>query len=204
MRIFTAGRLNRELSLLEMMLVLIVVFIFMIIFVYRLDKLVTYVEYVSFQTTLNNLRQGMSNVLIEKVMNRDYSGIAQLENINPFIAAAGAPLSHKQVNRISQGGNSAQRNTPIERYLGELSAPDISSLPLGHWYFDLATGELVYLVENPGELVTDLSGMPRIRFRPGLRYEDDNGDGRYTPKEKISGFYLAPLDQVSWYGRIIQ
>jgi len=201
MRIFTVGTVDRELSRLEMLLALILIGILMVIFINRLERLAAYAEYVSFQTTLNNLRQGMSNVLIERLMERDYPGIARLEGINPFVAATGAPFSPEQVSRISQGESPAQTNTPVKGYLGELYAPDITSLPPAHWYFDLIADELVYLVENAGELDTELSGVPRIRFRSGLRYEDDDGDGRYTPNEKVSGFYLTPLDRVTWYGK---
>jgi len=57
---------------------------------------------------------------------------------------------------------------PPENYLGELYSPDMNSLPRSSWYFDRASGELVYL-PNRRRYLSAGDGPPNmVRFRVAL------------------------------------
>lgn len=67
------------------------------------------------------------------------------------------------------GGNPVSfLERPPEGYVGELYAPDSKTLPPMAWYFDRATGDLVYLPARRRYL-SSLAGPPEaIRFRVAL------------------------------------
>ena len=75
-----------------------------------------------------------------------------------------------------------------ENYLGELYMPDEKTLPRASWYFDRATGELVY-VPNRRRYLSTAAGPPEaIRFRVGVTAPEDKPSG---PRELRRPFIVA-------------
>ena len=57
-------------------------------------------------------------------------------------------------------------------YLGEKKSPGLEDIPARHWYFDTATGRLVYRMSQPDSIARDA-----LEFEVRVAYEDSNDSG---------------------------
>ncbi len=84
-------------------------------------------------------------------------------------------------------------------YIGELFRPELDSLKKGSWYFDLELKKLVYIVINAERFFTELEGKKRIIFSVVFDYEDVNGDGVFEEKIDIfNRLFLQADNQYEW------
>ncbi len=81
-----------------------------------------------------------------------------------------------------------------ENYLGELYAPEIGALERGSWYFDRASGELVYLPRRRRYLSADPGPPDVLRFRVVL------SEARATPDEppSLRQPFILPTAPFRW------
>lgn len=85
------------------------------------------------------------------------------------------------------------------RYAGELNAPAPEAIDGRTWYFDTATGELVYRVDSEEYFLTPLPGPARVRFRIEMSYSDLNRNGQFDRKiDIVKGIALRQLDSFRW------
>ena len=86
-------------------------------------------------------------------------------------------------------------------YFGETDSDAPDEVPPGNWYFYRPDGDLIYRVRQTRYLRTDLAGPPRIRFRVDIRFQDNNGNGRYDPdSDGFEGLSFHALDHYEWLG----
>ena len=84
-------------------------------------------------------------------------------------------------------------------YIGELFRPELDSLKKGSWYFDLELKKLVYIVINAERFFTELEGEKRIIFSIVFDYEDVNSDGVFEEKIDIfNRLFLQADNQYEW------
>lgn len=84
-------------------------------------------------------------------------------------------------------------------YIGELESTNPEDIEKGKWYFDKTEGMLVYRVNNSEFFHSELSGIPRIRFRFHVDYEDINLNGIYDPdQDKFRSIMLKSPDNYEW------
>ena len=76
-----------------------------------------------------------------------------------------------------------------DNYLGEVDGVPPENLPPGHWYFDLASRELVYLVRYDQYFRTELPGPPRLVFQVELDYNE---------REELAGVRLRRVNEYVW------
>jgi hypothetical protein len=81
---------------------------------------------------------------------------------------------------------------PPENYLGELAAADPSRLPTRSWYFDRATGELVYLPAR----TRYLDAPSGLRFRVTLT-EPAARPGQ-APLDELAQPFIRPVGAYRW------
>ena len=101
---------------------------------------------------------------------------------NALMMEAATRIARGQVVRL---GELAETNPmrfmlePPGNYLGELRAPTLELLPRRSWHFDTDSRRLVYRAGRALETVTGSAAISE--YRVSLRFEDRDGDDRFTP-----------------------
>lgn len=197
MRYYSISKLSRELSRFEMIIVIIMIVILMIVFAQKLDMIASRAEQLRFIYTTSALRQGMSNVLIKYIVERDAKLIAELNTKSPY------RLALTGTYKINEDDYSVEADEIEHGYLGEFVEPPINQLPGGKWYFNQTSGYLVYLVDNTDYFNTNLEGRPRIRVSVSLQFVDRDGDNKYTKNDSVSGINVRVLDNPVWHDQAV-
>jgi general secretion pathway protein G len=135
-------------------------------------------------------------VALERLLR--YQEMGERAAVQQNVAAINTALNMKFAAYIVRGRPAAIENEvgknpvgllsrPPENYLGELYSPDIKSLPRSSWYFDRASGELVYL-PNRRRYLSGGDGPPNIlRFRVALtEVRNQPGEPRELPQPFIA------------------
>lgn len=152
-------------SLLELVLVIILVVALYALAIDRILPLRGDAEAAAVATTVGTLRSAMGMEVAARIVHRGLDEIASLAGANPMRLLAETP----------------------DNYLGEIDGVQPAQLPAGHWYFDRATGELVYLVRYAEYFRTDLPGVPRMVFKVELVYNERN-ELAGVRLERVNGF----------------
>ena len=158
---------QRGFSLLEMVIAITLV---VLLYVTMLEKLLPLrgdAEAANVATVVGTLRSAIGLEVAALLVDGDLSAIAGLKDRNPMTLLAEIP----------------------ENYLGEVAGVDPKNLPVGHWYFDSASRELVYLVQFDDYFRTELPGPPRMVFRVELVYND---------RDSLAGVRLHRVNTFVW------
>lgn len=164
-------------TLLELVVVIILVALLITIAIGRLMAMQADAERVTTETIVGTLRSALGIRVAEAIVRQDLNRLSGLEGSNPMDQLAEVPAS----------------------YLGAFDHPDPARLENGHWYFDKAAGELVYLVRNKAYFSGGSANPPRVRFAVRLVYSDRNRNGRFDARvDSVEGLRLAPLEPYAW------
>jgi hypothetical protein len=86
-----------------------------------------------------------------------------------------------------------------DSYAGEFFGAEPGLFEPGTWYFDTRDRALVYVVRFPQQLVTPLSGPPRLRLAVEPDYDDVDRNGRFDPgRDPVRGLKLVALEAFYW------
>jgi hypothetical protein len=154
-------------SLLELVLVIILVVVLYVVAVDRILPLRGDAEAAAVATVAGSLRSALGMEVADRIVKQGAGSVAGLDGANPMRYLAERP----------------------ENYLGEVSGVDPANLPVGNWYFDLETRELVYLVRYGEYFRTDLPGPPRLAFRTELVYNE---------RDELAGVQLKRINTFVW------
>ena len=167
----------RGFTLVELVVVIVLVGLLTTFAARRLLPLREEAERAAMTQVLGGLRAALTGELLALVTQGRDEEIAALAEANPMALLLEAPAN----------------------YLGELHAPDPASIPLGHWWWDSATRQLVYRVRHDRRFETALATPARARFRVALEFEDRDGDGRFDAgHERVGGARLRPVEPYAW------
>jgi hypothetical protein len=148
----------------------LVVILVVILYALAIDRLLPLrgeAEAASAASVAGALRSALGMEVAGRVLRDGGNSVRHLEGSNPMRLLAEAP----------------------DNYLGEVDGMRPEQLPPGHWYFDRATGELVYLVRHAQYFRTDLPGPPRLVFRTELVYNE---------RDELAGARLARVNTFVW------
>jgi prepilin-type N-terminal cleavage/methylation domain-containing protein len=154
-------------TMLEMLVAITLV---VLLYVTMLDRLLPMrgdAEAANVVTVVGGLRSALGLAVADRLVNGEVDGIADLAGANPMRLLSEQP----------------------ENYLGEVSGVAPENLPTGHWYFDGASGELVYLVRYGDYFRTELEGVPRMVFRVEIVHND---------RGEIGGVRLHRVNAFVW------
>lgn len=85
-------------------------------------------------------------------------------------------------------------------YLGEYFDPGPEDTAPGHWYFDLKTRHLVYVVQRGEHFIPGPDGRKWVRFRAKVVYNEPRGGMRPGLQAKeIGGVRLEAVEKYSWF-----
>lgn len=198
-----AGRWSdRNLTRLELVISLLLIGIF--IGTFSNHGLVTFarVERIMLNTTVVNIRTALRHRVQFARIAKDSDFHVNLTELNPM----------EDMQAIRLPANSADGEQSIDpigtvysvvdtpsNYIGELDHPVLDSLKKGAWYFDRTEKILVYLVRNSEYFVSDLAGVPRIRFKVIVNYDDLDDNSEYNPRtDRFLSVEFEDLDRYEW------
>ncbi len=160
-------RFQSGFTLLEMTLVVILVVVLYVIAMDRIMPLRGDAEAAATATIAGAARSAIGLEVAARILDSGLESVARLEGVNPMRLLSEAP----------------------DNYLGEMSGVDPANLPPGHWYFDLESRELVYLVRFDQYFRTEMPGPPRLVFRTELVYNE---------RDELAGVRLARVNAFVW------
>ena len=151
-------------------------------------------------STVISINSGLYYRAALAVMRRDYRELKFMEEMNPMEdlkPIAKIENLHGSVNGIPiamMGTNSKQAN-----YGGEINAYTIDSMKKGNWYFHQGKRQLIYVISNSELFTSETKGLPMIRFKIVIDYEDKNTNGLYEPEiDEFRTMKLRSLDHYQW------
>lgn len=133
-------------------------------------------EAVAMAGVLGGLRSALGTALAVRIVKAPQT-IESLDGCNPFLLLARRP----------------------KNYAGTVDVSDPAQLKRGRWYYDTASGDVIYRVRSEQWFKSALSGPARARFRVVLEYTDRDGDHHFTfGVDTLDGIDLESLDDYSW------
>jgi hypothetical protein len=167
-------------QILDLALLIIFISILVVVFIDRVLPLRIDAERVHIESTVGALRSALGIHIAATVVKQGSSGFNQLENQNPFSLIDPATLP--------------------SNYLGELEDPDPNTLGQGVWYFNTATGRLVYIVNFSDHVSTELTEPKRLQFAFKLDYEDMDNNGKFNPGvDNLTALQFKSLTPYDWH-----
>ena len=160
-------RAQRGFTLLEMLVAITLV---IVLYVTMLDRLLPMrgdAEAANVATVAGALRSALGLEVADRLVRGNLEAVAELDGANPMRFLAEQP----------------------ENYLGEVNGVDPANLPPGNWYFDGASGELVYLVRYTDYFRTELPDPARMIFRVRLVHNE---------RDELAGVRLERVNAFVW------
>lgn len=163
-------------TLLELVVVIIVISILGLFAIDRVWSLRIAAEQATVTQIVGNIRSALGLEVARLALEGKMSAVAKLNKTNPIPLLAQAP----------------------NNYRGVLGDGDHITEP-GIWYFDKKQKALIYNVIYKENFKTTLKGLPRIRHRIKLVYNDRNNNKRFDLRyDSIGGLDLFPIEKFSW------
>ena len=163
-------------TLLELIVVIIIISILGLFAIDRVFAIRSVAEQSSVKQLVGTNKSALGLKVSQLALEGNMLAVAQLDKSNPL-------------NLLSQ--------TP-SNYIGEKDNAK-SIIEPGVWYFNNKENILVYNVRYNEGFKTKLTGLPRIRYRIKLVYNDRNSNKRFdTRYDSIAGLDLIPLEKFSW------
>lgn len=196
--------IDRNLSRLEQVVSMMLVALFIGWFGHHALVVFAEAERAMLKATVTNINTALRHQALTAVMQKDRDFYADLEAMNPMVdlqprgelTSATLQTDLGELDLISYSYGILY--TPAN-YLGEYDAGGPETSEGGHWYYDKANKELVYLVRNTEYFVSEGDNQDRIRFKVIVNYADDNVDGEYSPSvDKFYTVRFMPLNAYSW------
>lgn len=164
-------RRQQGFSLLELAVVSVVLSVLLAVFLERLTFYQEAAERARFEATLRIFKTALQIRLANLILERRENEAKLLEDENPTHWLSEKPTDY--------AGNYPER-------------PEV-----GAWYFDVATRELVYVVNSGRGLVAASRNDPKqLRFRVKITYQPVSVSGRNI--QGIGGVSLIPTDAYQW------
>ncbi len=163
-------------TLLELILVIVIISILGLFAIDRMFALRIAAEQAAVKQLVGNIKSALGLEVAKLALAGKMSAVAKLNNTNPLLL-----LSQTPENYISEKDDGNHIITP------------------GIWYFDKKQKTLVYNVIYTDNFKTTLKGVPRIRYRVKLVYNDRNKNKRFDVHyDSIAGLDLFTLENFSW------
>jgi len=167
---------QRGFTILELVVVIIIISILGLFAIDRVFALRIAAEQAAVKQLVGTLKSALGLEVARLALSGNMAGVAKLDKSNPMQLLSQAP----------------------NNYLGEKDKSDIIN-NTGVWYFDEKQKALVYNVTYKEYFKTSLEGVPRIRYRVKLVYDDQNKNKRFDARyDSIAGLDLFPIEKYSW------
>jgi len=191
--------LDRNLSRLEMIVSVTIIMLFIGAFMQHMLIVFARAERSMVNRTVTNINTALKYRAVFDLMRSDYRDLAIMENTNPMaVTETVQPHNDSTPRRVQPKSGAAGFSRPAN-YIGEFASPDPAAEPKGVWYYDTGKRQLVYIVRNTEFFSSDLTGVPRLRFRVKIDYIDSDGNGKFDPPaDKYRSVQLQSMDRYEW------
>lgn len=171
---------QRGFTLLELVVVIIIISILGLFAIDRVLAIRIAAEQSAIKQLVGTIKSALGLKVSQLALEGNMLAVAQLDKSNPLDL-----LSQTPSNYIGEKDNSKSIAEP------------------GVWYFNNEHKTLIYNVRYNEGFKTKLSGLPRIRYKIKLVYNDRNNNKRFdTHYDSIAGLNLIPLEKFSWNVKI--
>jgi len=200
---YLAGRwADRQLSRLELVIVVIVFSLILFVFVQYMLKIFAVAERSLMLNSITNMNTAIQYRAAAYALTGNYAALEAMQGMNPFGMISITPDVYDPdtagtISQVMLSGMVTMRAPG--NYVGELDNPDPADIAGGNWYFDMSDRTLVYRVNNTEYFKGNLPGAPRAVFRVEIEYEDRNANGQFEPEtDKFIGARLQAMHQFGW------
>ena len=163
-------------TLLELVVVIVVISILGLFAIDRILVLRLAAEQASVKQLVGTIKSALGLEVARLALDGNLSAVAKLNNTNPILLLSQSPSN----------------------YIGEKDDGNHIIEP-GVWYFDNKQNMLIYNVIYKENFKSSLQGIPRIRHRIKLIYNDKNRNKRFDLRtDTIGGLDFVPLESFSW------
>ncbi len=194
--------LFRNLSRLELVAAWIVILVLIGVFARYMFVVFARAEQTMIERSVTNINTALKYTAGLAGMQGKYGIIKQLAEGNPML------LGSRYESELPFGELPVQDEPHLSLppalsvpsgYGGTVTGSELDGLERGRWYYDEAEGLLIYLVRNTEFFVSELEGVPRIRYEVRLDYTDRNGNGEYDPgMDDYHSIRLESRDVFRW------
>ena len=201
---YLAGRWpDRQLSRLELAVVVIVLSLILLLSIQQMLKLFARAESSMLATSVMNINTALQYRAAWYRLNADYAALEAMQGMNPFDLGAADPAGW--LKQASGKGASRQMLTGLvdirlpANYHGALDNTDPEEVAGGDWYFDRRTDRLVYRVNNTEYFAGDFPGPARVEFTVDIDYNDRNENNRFEPGiDEYHNIRLRAFNNYTW------
>lgn len=163
-------------TLLELVLVIVIISILGLFAIDRMFALRIAAEQAAVKQLVGTIKSALGLEVAKLALAGKMSAVAKLNNTNPLLLLSQTP----------------------NNYIGEKDDDNHIITP-GIWYFNKKHKALIYNVTYTENFKTSLKGVPRIRHRIKLVYNDRNKNKRFDVRyDSIAGLDLFPVEKFSW------
>ncbi len=167
---------QRGFTLLELVVVIIIISILGLFAIDRIFAIRIAAEQASVKQLVGTIKSALGLQVAQLALEGNMVAVSKLDKSNPLLL-----LSQTPANYIGEKDNSNNIIKP------------------GVWYFNKKQNALIYNVRYSEGFETKLKGLPRIRYRIKLVYNDRNKNKRFDVRyDSIAGLDLFPLEKFSW------
>ena len=167
---------QRGFTLLELVIVIIIISILGIFAIERMLAIRAAAEQAAVKQLVGTIKSALGLKVAELVLDGKMLDVSKLNNSNPLLL-----LSQKPANYIGEKNSGAEIADP------------------GVWYFNKKLNALIYNVRYSEGFNSKLTGLPRIRHRIKLIYNDRNKNKRFDVRyDSIAGLDLVPIEKYNW------
>jgi len=183
---YLAGRwANRQLSRLEMVLVVIVFALLVTYFLNYMLRMFAVAERSLLMNSIININTSLQYRAAGYALRGDYGGLERFKGLNPFALDAIDPewlenTMKSDVDVSQKFAGKVYLGVP-PNYLGELDNVNPDEIEAGSWYFNLQARTLVYMVKNREYFESSLPGPDRVEFYVDVDYTDRNNNNQFDP-----------------------
>ncbi len=194
---------DRNLSRLELVVVLLLFVLFVFFILQRAINVFAVAEKNYLDYTVANIDTALRLQSLIYFSNNKLEELGELVDSNPMrfmeLQETDDLKSFYEDTRGAKQAIEQLYSIQPSNYLGELFRPDLDNLKKGSWYFDVELKKLVYIVINTERFFTKLEGKKRIIFSIVFDYEDINGDGIFQEKTDIfNRLFLKADNKYEW------
>ena len=167
---------QRGFTLLELVVVIVVISILGLVAIDRVFTIRIAAEQASVKQLVGTIKSALGLKVSQLALEGNMSAVSKLDKTNPMLLLSQTPSN----------------------YIGEKKETSKTITP-GVWYFNKTEKALIYNVRYTETFNTELDGLPRIRHKIKLIYNDRNKNKRFDiNNDSIAGLDLVPIEKFSW------
>jgi len=191
-----------QLSRLELIFAVIVILVLISVFLNYMIVMLARAERAMVENSITQMNSALRMQAMQVYVDDASDGIAAMRHANPVRLLERQPewdVSDQVKSARLAAMVRARSEATLPNYAGELEGDAAAELDAGSWYFDTDSRALVYIVRNAELFRSELPGRARLRYRLELDYDDQDGDGRFTPGvDRFGSVEMQPVDDYQW------